>query len=164
MMVEWCTKGKPTAVGIATGAVAGLVAITPACGSVGPMGAIVIGIATALVCYWAATALKKKLGYDDSFDVFGVHGVGGIVGALLTGCLAVNAIGAENLGGVGESFSFGGLWTQAKAVIFTIFWSAVVAFISLKIAGALCGGIRSDEDTETEGLDVKDHGEEGYSL
>ena len=79
--------------------------------------------------------------------------------------MAVNAIGAENLGGVGEQpFSLGGLWTQAKAVIFTIFWSAVVAFISLKIAGALCGGIRSDEDTETEGLDVKDHGEEGYSL
>ena len=164
MMVEWCTKGKPTAVGIATGAVAGLVAITPACGTVGPMGAIVIGIATALVCYWAATALKKKLGYDDSFDVFGVHGVGGIVGALLTGCLAVNAIGAENLGGIGESFSLDGLWTQAKAVLFTIFWSGVVAFIAIKIAGALCGGIRSDEDTETEGLDVKDHGEEGYSL
>ena len=164
MMVEWCTKGKPTAVGIATGAVAGLVAITPACGSVGPMGAIVIGVATALVCYWAATALKKKLGYDDSFDVFGVHGVGGIVGALLTGCLAVNAIGAENLGGVGESFSLDGLWTQAKAVLFTIFWSGVVAFIAIKIAGALCGGIRTDEDTETEGLDVKDHGEEGYSL
>ncbi len=165
MMVEWCTKGKPTAVGIATGAVAGLVAITPACGSVGPLGAIVIGVATALVCYWAVTALKKKLGYDDSFDVFGVHGVGGIVGALLTGCLAINAtIGAENLGGVGESFSLDGLWTQAKAVLFTIFWSGVVAFIGIKIAGALCGGIRSDEDTETEGLDVRDHGEDGYSL
>ena len=83
MMIEWCAKGKPTAVGIATGAVAGLVAITPASGSVGPLGAIVIGIAAGLACYWAATSLKKKLGYDDSFDVFGVHGIGGIVGALL---------------------------------------------------------------------------------
>jgi Amt family ammonium transporter len=170
MMVEWCAKGKPTAVGIATGAVAGLVAITPASGSVGPLGAIVIGIAAGLACYWAATSLKKKLGYDDSFDVFGVHGIGGIVGALLAGCLAIAAVGAPdpetgaNLGGVGESFSLDGLWTQAKAVLFTIFWSGVVAFIAIKIAGALCGGIRVDEETELEGLDVKDHGEDGYSL
>jgi Amt family ammonium transporter len=164
MMVEWCAKGKPTAVGIATGAVAGLVAITPASGSVGPLGSIVIGIAAGLACYWAATSLKKKLGYDDSFDVFGVHGIGGIVGALLAGCLAIATVGPENLGGVGESFSLDGLWTQAKAVLFTIFWSGVVAFIGIKIAGALCGGIRVDEETEMEGLDVKDHGEDGYSL
>ena len=140
---------------------------TPASGAVGPWGAIVIGIAAGLACYWAATSLKRKLGYDDSFDVFGVHAVGGIVGALLTGCLAIAVVGTgdgENLRGVGESFSLDGLWTQAKAVLFTIFWSGVVAFIAIKIAGALCGGIRSDEDTETEGLDVKDHGEGGYSL
>ncbi|HCU87960.1 MAG TPA: ammonia channel protein [Verrucomicrobiales bacterium] len=164
MIIEWYTVGKPTAVGVATGAVAGLVAITPACGTVGPMAAIAIGFASGAVCYWAATALKKKLGYDDSFDVFGVHGVGGIVGALLTGCFAVAAIDVTNAGGVGESFSLAGVWTQAKAVIFTIFWSAVVSFIALKIAGALCGGIRSDEDSETQGLDVNDHGEEGYQL
>ena len=99
MFVEWITKGKPTAVGLATGAVAGLVAITPASGSVGPMGALLIGAASAVICYWGATSLKAKFGYDDSLDVFGVHGIGGIVGALLTGCLVVDAVHG------GESFS-----------------------------------------------------------
>ena len=159
MLVEWCSKGKPTAVGIATGAVAGLVAITPASGSVGPMGSILIGVAAGTVCYWASTSLKKALGYDDSFDVFGVHGIGGIVGALLTGCLFIEGDAGT------ESFKVGGqLWIQAKAVIVTIIWSGVAAFISIKIAGVLCGGIRSSEDDETEGLDVTDHGEGGYSL
>ena len=170
MLVEWCVKGKPTAVGLATGSVAGLVAITPASGSVGPLGAIAIGVASGVICYWASTALKNKLGYDDSFDVFGVHGVGGIVGALLTGCFALNAVGpvdaetGANLAGVGETFSMAGLWTQSKAVIFTIVWSAVAAAVAFGIAGALCGGCRADEDNETEGLDVTDHGEKGYSL
>jgi Amt family ammonium transporter len=159
MLVEWCKKGKPTAVGIATGAVAGLVAITPASGSVGPMGSILIGAASGIVCYWASTSLKKALGYDDSFDVFGVHGVGGIVGALLTGCLFIEGDAGT------ESFKVGGqLWIQAKSVIVTIVWSGVAAYVSLLIAGALCGGIRSSEDDETEGLDVTDHGEGGYSL
>ena len=158
MLVEWCTKGKPTAVGIATGAVAGLVAITPASGSVGPVGAIVIGVAAGAICYWAATSLKKALGYDDSFDVFGVHGIGGIVGALLTGCLVIGDGGAESFKVDGQ------LWIQAKAVIVTIIWSGVAAYVALKIADACCGGIRSSEDNETEGLDVTDHGEGGYSL
>ena len=156
MAIEWIKSGKPTAVGIATGAVAGLVAITPASGSVGPMGAIAIGIAAALVCYWASTSLKRKLGYDDSFDVFGVHGVGGIVGALLTGVFAISASGSEIV--VNQ------LSGQIVSVLVTVVWSAVVAYIALKIAGVLCGGIRSDEDSETQGLDVKDHGEEGYQL
>ena len=157
MFVEWCTKGKPTAVGIATGAVAGLVAITPASGSVGPMGAILIGAAAAVICYWASTSIKAKYGYDDSLDVFGVHGVGGIVGALLTGCLAIGANGVE-------SFEIGGqLWIQCQGVLVTIAWSAVVAWIALKIAGMLAGGIRSDEDDEQQGLDLSDHGEAGYS-
>ena len=159
MMVEWCVKGKPTAVGIATGAVAGLVAITPASGSVGPVGSIVIGVAAGAICYWAATSLKKSLGYDDSFDVFGVHGIGGIVGALLTGCLAIDATSGA------ESFAMGNqLLIQAKSIVVTIVWSGVVAFIALKIADGCCGGIRSSEDDETEGLDVTDHGEGGYSL
>ena len=159
MMVEWIVAKKPTAVGIATGAVAGLVAITQASGSVGPMGAVLIGLASGVICYWAATSLKRAMGYDDSFDVFGVHGVGGIVGALLTGCLAIDAASGN------ESFAVGNqLWIQAKSVIVTIVWSGVVAYIALKIAGALCDGIRSDEGDETDGLDVKDHGEEGYSL
>ena len=158
MFVEWFTKGKPTAVGLATGAVAGLVAITPASGSVGPMGAILIGAASAVICYWAATSIKAKFGYDDSLDVFGVHGVGGIVGALLTGCLIVDATHG------GESFVIGDqLWIQAKSVLFTIAWSGVVSFIALKIAGAVVGGIRSDEDSEETGLDLTDHGETGYS-
>ncbi|MDA9962190.1 ammonium transporter [Opitutales bacterium] len=158
MFVEWFTKGKPTAVGLATGAVAGLVAITPASGSVGPMGAILIGAASAVICYWAATSIKAKFGYDDSLDVFGVHGVGGIVGALLTGCLVVDATHG------GESFVIGDqLWIQAKSVLFTIAWSGVVSFIALKIAGAVVGGIRSDEDSEETGLDLTDHGETGYS-
>ena len=159
MLVEWCTKGKPTAVGIATGAVAGLVAITPASGSVGPVGAIVIGVAAGAICYWAATSLKKALGYDDSFDVFGVHGIGGIVGALLTGCLFIEGDAGT------ESFKVGGqLWIQAKAVIVTIIWSGAAAYIALKIADVCCDGIRSSEDNETEGLDVTDHGEGGYQL
>ena len=158
MFVEWFTKGKPTAVGLATGAVAGLVAITPASGSVGPMGAMLIGAASATICYWAATSIKAKFGYDDSLDVFGVHGVGGIVGALLTGCLVVDATHG------GESFVIGDqLWIQAKSVLFTIAWSGVVSFIALKIAGAVAGGIRSDEDSEETGLDLTEHGETGYS-
>ena len=156
MMVEWVKKGKPTAVGIATGAVAGLVAITPASGSVGPMGSIAIGIAAGVVCYWASTTLKKALGYDDSFDVFGVHGVGGIVGALLTGVFAISDQGAEMIKNQ--------LGPQAVSVVVTIIWSGVVAFIAIKIADVLCGGIRSSEDDETEGLDLADHGEDGYQL
>ena len=157
MMVEWCTKGKPTAIGLATGAVAGLVAITPASGSVGPMAAIAIGVAAAVVCYWAVTSLKKKLGYDDSFDVFGVHGVGGIVGALLTGVFAFSDVTGKEI--IKNQFT-----GQLMSVLVTVIWSAVVTFIAIKIAGALCGGIRVDEETELQGLDVKDHGEDGYSL
>jgi Amt family ammonium transporter len=158
MFVEWNVKGKPTAVGIATGAVAGLVAITPASGTAGPLGALVIGVAAGAICYWAATSMKSKFGYDDSLDVFGVHGVGGIVGALLTGCLVVDATHG------GESFVIGDqLWIQGKSVLFTIAWSGVVSFIALKIAGAVAGGIRSDEDSEETGLDLTEHGETGYS-
>jgi len=155
-MVEWIKRGKPTAVGIATGAVAGLVAVTPASGSVGPMGSIAIGIAAGVVCYWASSSLKKALAYDDSFDVFGVHGVGGIVGALLTGIFAISADGSEMIKNQVSG--------QVISVIITIVWSGVVAFIAIKIADVCCGGIRSSEDDETEGLDLADHGEDGYQL
>ena len=157
MMAEWILRGKPTAVGIATGAVAGLVAITPASGTVGPMGAIAIGAAAALVCYWTATSLKHALGYDDSFDVFGVHGVGGIVGALLTGLFFIKA-------DTGAEYVENNLKGQIVSVIVTIIWSGVVSYIALKIADVFCGGIRSTEDEEIQGLDVADHGEEGYQL
>ena len=156
MVVEWLVTKKPTAVGIATGAVAGLVAITPASGSVGPVGALVIGIAAGVACYFCSTSMKKALGYDDSLDVFGVHGIGGIVGALLTGCLVIGA------GGV-EKFEVGiQLWVQLKAVIVTIIWSGVVALIAFKIADMVTGGARVGEDEEDQGLDLNSHGESGY--
>ena len=137
--------------------------ITPASGSVGPIGALLIGAASGVICYWAATSIKAKFGYDDSLDVFGVHGIGGIVGALLTGCLVVDATHG------GESFTIynadgdNQLWIQAKSVLFTIVWSGIISVIALKIAGAIVGGIRSDEDSEETGLDLTDHGESGYS-
>ena len=159
MIVEWLVAKKPTAVGIATGAVAGLVAITPASGSVGPVGAMVIGLAAGVVCYFCATSLKKALGYDDSLDVFGVHGIGGIVGALLTGCLVIEAGEAGN-----EGFVLGKqLFTQLKAVIVTIVWSGVVSVIAFKIADLVTGGARISDDEENQGLDLNSHGEAGYS-
>lgn len=157
MIVEWIVAKKPTAVGIATGAVAGLVAITPASGSVGPVGALVIGLASGIVCYFCATSLKKALGYDDSLDVFGVHGIGGIVGALLTGCFAIGVGGAE-------TFTFGiQVWVQLKSIVVTIIWSGVVSVVAFYIAGALTGGCRVSEDEEEQGLDLNSHGESGYN-
>jgi len=168
MFCEWFGKGeKPTAVGIATGAVAGLVAITPASGAVGPIGAIIVGVASGVICYWASTSLKKKMGYDDSLDVFGVHCVGGIVGCVLTGVLCYDYIGGSGgaLAADDKTPLIGTqLMVQIKSAVLTLIWSAVAAFIAIKIAETLCGGIRSSEDAETEGLDLADHGEEGYNL
>ena len=156
MIVEWIKSKKPTAVGMATGAVAGLVAITPASGSVGPIGALVIGFASGFCCYFAATSLKRMLGYDDSLDVFGVHGIGGIVGAILTGCLFIADGGAE-------SFKIGAqTWIQIKSVIVTIIWSGIVSIIALTIVGKIVGLRVSEEDEET-GLDLSTHGETGYT-
>ena len=158
MFAEWALKGKPSMLGAASGAVAGLVAITPACGSVGPMGAIVIGLAAGVVCFWGVNGLKKLLGADDALDVFGVHGIGGILGALLTGVFS-----APGLGGTGKpGFSIAGqLMTQAEAVLITVVWSAVVAFIAYKIADRLVG-LRVPEEEEREGLDITAHGETAY--
>jgi len=160
MIVEWIKTGKPTAVGIATGAVAGLVAITPASGSAGPIGALIIGFASGVVCYFCATSMKKALGYDDSLDVFGVHGIGGIVGAVLTGVCA-----AESMGGAGmELESMGAqVFAQIKGIVVTIIWSAIVSVIAFKIAGVLTGGCRVSEEEEDQGLDLNSHGESGYS-
>jgi len=151
-------KGKPSMLGAASGAVAGLVAITPACGSVGPMGAIVIGFASGFVCLWGVNGLKKMLGADDSLDVFGVHGVGGILGAILTGVFA-----APSLGGTGaEDFSIASqVVIQAEGVLITVVWSAVVAFVAYKIVDVLVG-LRVPEDEEREGLDITAHGESAY--
>ena len=159
MFVEWAKHGKPSALGIVTGAVAGLVAITPASGSVGPIGALAIGIVSGVVCFWGATSLKAQLGYDDSLDAFGVHGIGGIVGALLTGVFA-----AEGLGGVGLDKSIGmQVWAQFLSIVVTLIWSGVLSFIILKIVDAIVG-LRVEEDEERMGLDLSQHNERGYNL
>ncbi|MCA8047747.1 ammonium transporter [Burkholderia arboris] len=148
MFAEWISHGKPSVLGIVSGAVAGLVAITPAAGFVGVPGALVIGIAAGVVCFWSATWLKSKLGYDDSLDAFGVHGVGGILGALLTGVFAVKDIGGAD----------GSLLLQAKGVLITLVYSGVLSFVLLKLID-LTIGLRVSEEEEREGLDVVLHGE-----
>ncbi|AOI83725.1 MULTISPECIES: ammonium transporter [Burkholderia] len=148
MFAEWIAKGKPSVLGIVSGAVAGLVAITPAAGFVGVAGALVIGIAAGVVCFWSATWLKSKLGYDDSLDAFGVHGIGGILGALLTGVFAVKDIGGAD----------GSLLLQAKGVLITLVYSGVLSFVLLKLID-LTMGLRVSEEEEREGLDVILHGE-----
>jgi Amt family ammonium transporter len=157
---EWSVKGKPSMLGAASGAVAGLVAITPACGSVGPGGSIVIGLLAGVICVWGVTGLKKMLGADDSLDVFGVHGVGGILGAILTGVFASPA-----LGGVGaEDFSIVAQVTkQVIAVGVTLLWTAGVAFIAYKVVDMTIG-LRVAEEEEREGLDTTYHGEAAYRL
>jgi Amt family ammonium transporter len=159
MFAEWLTHGKPSALGIASGVVAGLVAITPAAGTVGPMGALIIGLASGVVCFFCATSLKRKFGYDDSLDAFGVHGVGGIVGALLTGVFAAPA-----LGGFGEVDNIAlQLWIQFKGVLFTVVYTAIVTFVILKVID-LVMGLRVSEEEETIGLDLSLHNERGYNL
>jgi len=159
MFAEWMTHGKPSALGIASGVVAGLVAITPAAGTVGPMGALIIGLASGAICFFCATSLKRKLGYDDSLDAFGVHGVGGIVGALLTGVFAAPA-----LGGFGEVENVAlQLWIQFKGVLFTVVYTAIVTYVILKVIDAVMG-LRVSEEEETIGLDLSLHNERGYNL
>ena len=155
MTVEWLVRGKPSVLGIISGAVGGLVAITPASGFVDPVGALVIGIVGGTACYWGAAKLKVMLGYDDSLDAFGVHGIGGIVGALLTGVFAVEAIGGAP--GLLEG-NAGQVWTQFVGILATIVWSAVATFVILKIVQMLVG-LRVDEESEIEGLDINLHGE-----
>jgi len=165
MFAEWLSHGKPSALGIASGAVAGLVAITPACGSVGPMGAMVIGLASGFLCFKAASTLKRKLGYDDALDVFGVHAVGGIVGALLTGVFSATTLGVFSGQGLADGVSSigGQVFNQSVGVIVTIVYCGVMSFIILKVIDAVIG-LRVSEEEETEGLDLASHGERGYIL
>ena len=163
-VLAWCvgealSKGKASMLGAASGAVAGLVAITPACGSVGPMGGIIIGLISGFLCLWGVSGLKKMLGADDSLDVFGVHGVGGIVGALLTGVFS-----AGSLGGIkGDDYSIASqMVVQAEGVLITLVWSGVVAFICYKIVDMMVG-LRVSEEAEREGLDITAHGETAYN-
>ena len=168
MFGEWIFRGKPTMLGAASGAVAGLVAITPACGFVGPMGAIVLGIVAGLVCLWAVVWLKSKLGYDDSLDVFGVHCIGGIIGALGTGILAAPMLGGTGVydyvaNKVGDYSIATQFISQLWAVGTSLVWSGVVAFIAYKITDMVIG-LRVTEEQEREGLDETQHGERAYNM
>ena len=159
MFAEWITHGKPSALGIASGVVAGLVAITPAAGTAGPMGALVIGLVAGVICFFCATSLKRKLGYDDSLDAFGVHGIGGIVGAILTGVFA-----APVLGGFGTVEDIGAqVWIQIVGVLVTVVYTGIVTFVILKVLD-LVMGLRVSEESETVGLDLSEHNERGYNL
>jgi len=160
MFIEWAQFGKPSVLGICTGAVAGLATITPASGFVGPIGALVIGAAAGAMCFLAATTVKRMLGYDDSLDAFGVHGVGGALGALLTGVFAAKALGGytPNALSIGQQ-----LIAQCKGVLITLVWSGVVSLVILKVLDAVIG-LRVNAQDETEGLDITQHGEQGYNL
>ena len=159
MFVEWIRHGKPSVLGIASGAVAGLVAITPASGTVGPQGALMLGLIAGVGCFFAATTLKRAFSYDDSLDVFGVHAVGGIIGAILTGVFA-----AEAFGGIGlENGIAAQVWIQTKGVIFTIFYTGVLSAVILKIVDVTMG-LRVSEEEEQIGLDLSSHDERGYVL
>ena len=165
---EWMSKGKPSMLGAASGAVAGLVAITPACGFVGPMGGLIIGLAAGLVCLWGVNGLKRMLGADDSLDVFGVHGVGGTLGALLTGVFASPSLGGSGIfdyvtNKASPDYSIAGqVWIQFQACLTTLIWSAVVSFVAYKVVDMVVG-LRVAEDEEREGLDITSHGESAYS-
>ncbi|MCJ9711539.1 ammonia channel protein, partial [Bordetella hinzii] len=159
IFTEWSIKGKPSMLGAASGAVAGLVGITPAAGLVGPVGAFIIGVAAGVICVWGVNGLKRLLRADDALDVFGVHGVGGIIGALLTGVFNAKALGGPGLDSAG--MILGQVWVQLEGVLLTIVWSGVVAWVAYKIADMVCG-LRVPEDQEREGLDVTSHGESAY--
>ena len=156
MAIEWVKNGKPSILGIVTAAVAGLVAITPASGSVGPLGAIVIGVASGALCFWASTILKRKCGYDDSLDVFGVHGIGGAWGAVATG-LFIASWGVQDGVGYGAQ-----IWKQLVSVGFTAVYAMVLSYIILKVLKAVMGDLRVSAEDEHQGLDLSEHSETAY--
>ncbi|WP_449257288.1 ammonium transporter [Bosea sp. (in: a-proteobacteria)] len=160
LFIEWVVKGKPSLLGMLSGIVAGLVAVTPAAGLVGPMGAIVLGIVAGIVCFFFCTTVKNALGYDDSLDVFGVHGIGGIIGSIGTGIFVAPA-----LGGVGVAdYAMGEqVWKQFVAVVVAVLWSGVGSFILYKIVDVVVG-LRVTSDQEREGLDIAEHGERAYNI
>jgi Amt family ammonium transporter len=157
MFSEWMTHGKPSILGVASGAIAGLVVITPAAGFVDPKGALIMGIAGGIVCFIASTGIKRMLGYDDSLDVFGIHGIGGILGAILTGVFAVAAVGGEGKSGLLEG-NPAQVGIQLYGIAATALWCAVATFVILMVV-KLFMGLRVDEQTEVEGLDLRMHGE-----
>jgi len=157
MFVEWALKGKPSVLGIISGAVAGLVAITPASGFVDPTGGLVIGIAAGVGCYFGATSVKKLFGYDDSLDAFGVHGIGGMIGAVLTGVFAKAAIGGEGKSGLIDG-NPGQILVQLEGIAFTVVYCAIASFVILKVLDVVMG-LRVEEEVERDGLDLALHGE-----
>jgi Amt family ammonium transporter len=160
MVIDWIVNRKPTTVGVCTGAVAGLVAITPASGSVGLLGASVIGMTTGIVCFFMVAVVKTKLKYDDSLDAFGVHGIGGIVGSILTGVFATRTVTGGAEGALyGDWHQLG---VQLVATLFTIVYSAIITFILFKIVDKLVG-IRVAPREEEEGVDIYEHGESAYN-
>ena len=159
MLIEWFSHGKPSVLGIATGTIAGLAAITPASGFVGPVGALAIGLAAGVMCYWGANSLKRLFGYDDSLDVFGVHGIGGIVGVLLTGVFASSALG----GSVADLNIGSQLRLQAVGIVATLGYSGVLTFILVKVVDGMIG-IRVTAEEEYTGLDLALHDERGFDL
>jgi len=168
VFAEWLLRGKPSMLGGASGAVAGLVAITPACGWAGPMGAILLGLVAGVVCFWSVTSLKSKLGYDDSLDAFGVHGIGGILGALGTAVVASPALGGTGVwdyvsNSVADYNMTGQLISQSWGVIIAVVWSGVVSYVAYKFVDIVIG-LRVTEEVEREGLDVSSHGETAYHL
>ena len=172
ILAEWMLKGKPSMLGAASGAVAGLVAITPAAGNVGIPGAFAIGIAAGLVCFWGVSGLKHMLRVDDTLDVFGVHALGGILGALLTGVFNDPSLGGPGYvsnwvtGEIVKAADYsiaGQVWIQAKAVGLTVIWSGVVAYLSYKVVDMVVG-LRVSEEEEREGLDISSHGESAYRM
>jgi len=159
VFTEWAIKGRPSMLGAASGAIAGLVGVTPAAGLVGPVGALVIGVAAGVICVWGVNGLKRMMGADDSLDVFGIHGVGGIVGGILVGIFNAKAFGGPGLDSIGLIGPQ--LLVQLEGIVITIIWSGAVAFLAFKIADMMCG-LRVSEDMEREGLDITTHGESAY--
>ena len=168
MFVEWATKGKPSLLGMISGAVAGLVAVTPASGYAGPMGAIVLGLVAGAVCFFFVSVVKGKLGYDDSLDVFGVHCIGGIIGAIGTGILVNPALGGTGVtdyvtGKVGDYDLVAQMTSQLWGVSTTLVWSGVGSAILYKVVDVIVG-LRANVETEREGLDITEHTERAYNM
>jgi Amt family ammonium transporter len=168
MFAEWLLKGKPSLLGALSGCIAGLVAVTPASGFAGPMGAIILGVIAGVVCLIFCTTIKNMLGYDDALDVFGVHCVGGIIGAILTGILVSPTLGGAGIvdyetGKVAEYVFSDQLLAQIKAVLLTLVWSGVGSLILYKVVDVLVG-LRVSVEQEREGLDLTDHGERAYTM
>ena len=160
MVIEWLKFGKPSVLGVCTGAVAGLATITPASGFVGPLGAVAIGFAAGVTCFYSATSIKRLFGYDDSLDAFGVHGVGGILGSLLTGVFAAKVLGGYSPNSLGIA---GQVVAQLKGILLTLVWSGLGSFVILKVIDATIG-LRVAAQEESDGLDVTQHGEQGYNF